>query len=131
MSEVPGNAASPVRLIYQIAKGLAADQREEYLRIVYRTRQTAPLDREGAIKVIKPGMDSYAVLRRLRTEQQALARMAHPHIASVYDCGETTRGHPYFVMEFVEGVPLDEYCHAHELSLTDRLSLMIELCSAC
>ncbi|MCC7334252.1 MAG: protein kinase [Pirellulaceae bacterium] len=217
MSEVPGKAASPARRIYQIAKGLAADRREEYLLnachnderlrndvrrlldadsarannvlqraidklaplveeqwsekdiptawqsiegdapnehhdapelpphcrytlaekvgeggmgVVYRARQTAPLDREVAIKVIKPGMDSHAVLRRFRTEQQALARMTHPHIASVYDSGETTRGHPYFVMEFVDGAPLDKYCHAHELSLTDRLSLMIEVCSA-
>ncbi|MEZ6081513.1 MAG: hypothetical protein R3C56_39340 [Pirellulaceae bacterium] len=60
------------------------------------------MDREVAIKVIKPGMDSHAVLCRFRTEQQA-RRMTHPHIASVYDSGETTRGHPYFVMEFVDG----------------------------
>ena len=69
-----------------------------------------------AVKLIKPGMDSRAVLARFEAERQALALMDHPNIAKVLDAGTTDDGRPFFVMELVKGVPLTDYCDAHRLA---------------
>ncbi len=97
---------------------------------VYLASQDPPLQRHVAIKVVKPGMDSREVLTRFRNEQKALARLNHPHVARVYDSGQTERGHPFFVMEFVEGLTIDEYCLTHKTSLECRLKMLIDVCSA-
>jgi hypothetical protein len=76
-----------------------------------------------AIKLIKRGMDTDAVLHRFRTERQILADFDHPNIARLFDAGTTASGQPYFVMEYIEGLPIDAYCDAHRLSITDRLKL--------
>jgi eukaryotic-like serine/threonine-protein kinase len=83
-----------------------------------------------AIKLIKRGMDTDSVLRHFRNERQILANFDHPNIARLFDGGMTESGLPYFVMEYVEGVPLDEYCDAHALSITERLKLFREVCAA-
>lgn len=83
-----------------------------------------------AIKVIKRGMDTDAVLRHFRNERQILATLDHPNIARLFDAGTTQGGLPYFVMEYVEGLPIDKYCDAHQLSIGARLKLFREVCAA-
>lgn len=98
--------------------------------IVYRAEQTEPVRRTVALKVIKPGMDSRAVVSRFEAERQALALMSHPCVASVYDGGLSDEGRPYFAMEFVEGMPIDEFCDRERLSVAARVRLLIEVCGA-
>jgi tRNA A-37 threonylcarbamoyl transferase component Bud32 len=98
--------------------------------VVYLGQQHEPIKRRVALKVIKPGMDSRRVIARFEAEQQALALMDHPHVARVYDGGLTASGRPYFVMEYVAGVPITEYCDAHKLSLDERLALFLRVCEA-
>ncbi|MFM8479487.1 MAG: protein kinase domain-containing protein, partial [Planctomycetaceae bacterium] len=83
-----------------------------------------------AIKLIRAGMDSRQVLARFDAERQALALMDHPHIARVLDGGVTERGRPFFVMEYIKGLPLTEYCDKAQLSLRERLQLFIPVCQA-
>ena len=73
-------------------------------------------------------MDSKAVVARFSSERQALVLMQHPAIARVYDAGSTLDGEPYFVMEYIEGVPITEYCDAHRLSIAQRLKLFVKIC---
>ena len=84
----------------------------------------------AAIKLVKRGMDTDFILRRFRTERQILAALDHPHIARLLDGGTTEDGLPYFVMEFIEGQPLYNYCDAHQLSIADRLKLFTAICDA-
>src|SRR5262245_39413189 len=97
---------------------------------VWMAEQREPVKRLVAIKLIKAGMDSKAVLTRFEAERQALALMDHPHIAKVLDGGFTQDGHPFFVMELVKGLPLTEYCDSRRLSVNDRLELFVQICSA-
>ncbi len=96
---------------------------------VYLGEQQEPIQRKVALKLIKPGMDSKAVISRFELERQALAVMNHDGIAKVLDAGMSERGQPYFVMEYVEGLPLTRYCDAHRLSLTDRIHLFQQVCA--
>jgi len=98
--------------------------------VVYLAEQQRPVRRRVALKVIKPGMDSKRVLARFEAEQQALALMEHPHVARVYDAGVTPGARPYFVMEYVQGVPITEYCDKHRLTVEERLRLFLHVCEA-
>ena len=93
-------------------------------------RADAQFQMRVAIKVIKRGMDTDAVLQRFRHERQILAGLAHPNIARLLDGGTTGDGLPYFVMEYVDGQPIDEYCRAHRLPIGDRLGLFRQVCAA-
>ncbi len=97
---------------------------------VYRAEQTEPVQRTVAIKIIKPGMDSKAVIARFEQERQALAVMDHPNVARVLDAGTFLRGVPYFVMDYVDGEPITTYCDRHALCIRDRLALFIDVCDA-
>jgi WD40 repeat protein len=97
---------------------------------VWLAEQSAPVRRHVALKLIKPGMDSRQVLARFDAERQALAMMDHPNIARVFDGGMTEDGRPYFVMEFVQGIPLTDYCDQSRLALRDRLRLFATVCRA-
>jgi tetratricopeptide (TPR) repeat protein len=97
---------------------------------VYRAEQVRPVRRTVAVKLIKPGMDSRAVLTRFEAERQALALMDHPHISKVLDAGATPDGRPFFVMELVTGVPLTDYCDTHRVPVADRLDLFRQVCQA-
>jgi len=77
---------------------------------VWVAKQSEPVKRKVALKLIKPGVDSRAVLQRFEQERQALAMMDHPNIAKVLDAGLTTTGQPFFVMELVNGLPLNKFC---------------------
>ncbi len=98
--------------------------------IVYRAEQTAPIQRQVALKVIKPGMDSHAVIARFEQERQALAVMDHKHIAKVFDAGLTHDRRPYFVMEFVKGESITEFCDRHKMTIRQRLRLFLGVCDA-
>src|SRR5262245_47749458 len=97
---------------------------------VWMAEQREPVKRLIALKLIKPGMDSRAVLARFEAERQALALMDHPNIAKVLDGGTTAEGRPYFVMELVKGLPLTEYCDERHLTVRERLDLFAAVCAA-
>lgn len=97
---------------------------------VWVAEQTEPVRRKVALKLVKAGMDSAQVVARFNAERQALAVMDHPNIAKVYDGGLTEQGRPYFVMEYVKGAPLTEYCDQAKLPLRERLQLFALVCQA-
>ena len=98
--------------------------------IVYEAEQTRPVKRMVALKVIKPGMDTNAVIARFEAERQALALMDHSCVAKVLDGGVTDTGLPYFAMELVDGLPITTQCDTHSLSVQERLELFIRVCEA-
>ena len=97
---------------------------------VWLARQSAPVKREVAVKLIKPGMDSKRILSRFEAERQALALMDHPNIAKVFDGGLTPDNRPFFVMELVKGTPITEFCDKRKLSPQQRLELFVPVCQA-
>ncbi|MEZ5965853.1 MAG: protein kinase [Planctomycetota bacterium] len=97
---------------------------------VYRAVQLEPIRRVVAIKLLKPGMDSRAVLLRFANERQTLARMSHRNIAQVLDAGATDGGRPFVVMELVAGAPLQRQVDRGALELPARLALFLEVCDA-
>jgi hypothetical protein len=97
---------------------------------VWTARQSVPVNRIVALKLVKTGMDSRAVLRRFDQERQALAMMDHPNIAKVLDGGMTPNGQPFFVMELVKGLPLNQFCDEAKLTLKERLELFVPICQA-
>jgi eukaryotic-like serine/threonine-protein kinase len=98
--------------------------------IVYLAEQLRPVSRRVALKLIKPGMDSKQVIARFEAERQALALLDHPHIAHVFKAGTTDAGHPYFAMEYVQGVPITEHCDRYKLTIEERLKLFMTVCEA-
>ncbi len=110
----------PYRLVRQIGEG--------GMGLVYEAEQLEPLKRRVALKMVKRGMDTAEFVARFESERQALAMMDHPAIAKVFDAGATEAGRPYFVMEFVEGIPINDYCDEHRLSVRERLELFVLVC---
>ncbi len=95
---------------------------------VWMAEQREPFRRTVAVKVIKIGMDTRQVVARFEAERQALAVMDHPAIAKVLDAGATAQGRPYFVMEYVKGERITDYCDRRRLSTADRLRLFVRVC---
>jgi non-specific serine/threonine protein kinase/serine/threonine-protein kinase len=95
---------------------------------VWLAEQKEPVRRRVALKLIKAGMNSREVIARFESERQALAVMDHPAIARVLDADSTPEGAPYFVMEYVAGVPITTYCDQHRLTMRERLELFIQVC---
>ncbi len=118
----PGDVIGHYTLIRKIGSGGCG--------VVYLAEQTEPLRRRVALKIIKLGMDTENVIARFEAERQALAMMDHPDIARVFDAGTTTTGRPYFVMEFVDGVPITRYADDHSLTMAERLELFARVCLA-
>ena len=120
----PGGAAAgqigPYRLLQLIGEGGMGE--------VWLAEQKTPIHRTVALKLIKAGMDTKAVVARFESERQALALMDHPNISRVYDAGSTPEGRPYFVMEYVPGLPITEYCDKHHLTMKERLELFMQVC---
>ena len=108
------------RLVEEIGRG--------GMGVVWRAEQEAPVRRQVALKLIKAGMYDDAVLKRFEAERQSLALMDHPSIAKVFDAGTTVEGQPYFVMEYVPGVPITDYCDQKRLNIRGRLELFIKVC---
>ena len=97
---------------------------------VYRAEQTEPVRRTVALKLIKAAQDFRAVTARFDAERQALALMDHPNIAKVFDGGATPEGHPFFVMELVDGKPITDFCDEQRLTARQRLELFVPVCEA-
>src|SRR5712692_9767605 len=97
---------------------------------VYLAEQRGPIRRRVALKVVKLGMDTAQVLARFNNERQALAMMDHPNIAQIFDAGATTKGRPYFVMEYIDGVPITQYCDGKRMTIGQRLELFLAVCRA-
>lgn len=95
---------------------------------VWLAEQTSPVRRQVALKLIKAGMYDEAVVQRFQSERQSLAIMDHPAIAKVFDAGATPQGQPYFVMEYVPGLPITAYSDQKKLKIADRLELFIQVC---
>ncbi len=98
--------------------------------VVYMAEQREPVRRRVALKIVKPGMDTRAVVARFEAERQALAMMDHPNIAHVLDGGATESGRPYFVMELVNGIRITDYCDQNQLTTRQRLELFVPVCHA-
>jgi hypothetical protein len=97
---------------------------------VYRALRLDPYRQQAAVKVIRPGLDGAELLHRFRTERQVLADLRHPHIARLLDGGATADGRPYFVMEYIDGEPLDRYCDRRQVATPGRLRLLLAVCAA-
>lgn len=98
--------------------------------VVWLAKQVEPYEREVAIKILKLGMDSQAILKRFEVEQQILAMMDHPNIARLIESGITITGQPFFVMELARGLPITKYCDEKCLDIPSRLNLFIDVCFA-
>jgi len=122
LAEQPGGQIGRYKLLSILGEG--------GMGIVYLAEQKRPIRRQVALKVIKPGMDSKRIIARFEAERQALALLDHPNIAHVHDAGTTEVGRPYFVMEYVKGLPITEHCDRHKLSIEDRLNLFRQVCLA-
>jgi serine/threonine protein kinase len=120
--ESPGLVIGDYKLLQVIGEG--------GMGTVWMAEQLQPVQRKVALKIIKAGMDSRAVLARFEAERQALALMDHPNIAKVLDAGATTTGRPYFVMELVKGDAITKYCDDHRLTPRQRLELFMPVCQA-
>ena len=122
LSEGPGSVIGRYKLLQEIGEG--------GMGIVYMAEQTEPVVRKVALKIIKLGMNTREVVARFEAERQALALMDHPNIARVFDGGATDTGRPYFVMELVHGIPINEFCDKDCLSTEERIQLFIPVCQA-
>jgi len=120
--EGPGTLIGPYRLVRQIGEG--------GFGVVFLAEQLHPVTRRVALKIIKLGMDTKQVVARFEVERQALAMMDHPHIARVIDAGATETGRPYFVMEYVPGRAITQYCDEENLAIQQRLALFEQVCQA-
>lgn len=122
-NNLEGGRIGPYRILREIGHGgmgtvyLAARTDDQY-------------EKRVAIKVIRRGMDTDAIVRRFRRERQILAALDHPYIARLFEGGSTEDGRPYLVMEYIEGQPIDRYCDSRRLSLVQRLNLFGLVCSA-
>lgn len=119
---LPGDRVGPYTLIKMIGEG--------GFGTVWLAERREPMVQRVALKIIKAGMDSKAVVARFEQERQALAVMDHPNVAKVFDGGVTERGLPYFVMEYVAGKPLTAFCDEHRFTIRQRLELFISVCDA-
>lgn len=117
-----GSYIGPYKLLQELGQG--------GMGIVYVVEQKEPVQRQLALKLIQPGMDSRHVIARFEAERQSLAMMDHPGIAKVLDAGTTDSGRPFFVMELVRGIPINEYCDQHQLTPRKRLQLFVQVCHA-
>ena len=109
---------------YQLLRKLG----EGGMGAVWLAEQYEPVQRQVAVKLIKTAIRDASTLQRFEMERQALAIMHHPGIARVFDAGTTPEGHPYFIMEYVSGVPISVYCKDKQLTIRQRLQLLIEVC---
>jgi len=120
-SALPTKKIGPYELIRQIGVG--------GMGAVFEAQQTGSLTRRVALKVIKSQLQGQEITARFNSERQVLSLMEHPHIAQVFDAGATEEGLPFFVMELVDGQPVDLYCNRHCLTVRARVELFIKICS--
>lgn len=125
---VDENSIAPAQIgRYKILREIGRGGMGTVYEAVY---ETDDFKQKVALKVIKRGMDTDAILRRFRHEQKILASLEHPNIARFLDGGMTEQGLPFYAMEFVEGEFIDDYCRKKNLSVNERLKLFRQVCSA-
>jgi len=132
LADMPAEGASAVRLIgtsvgpWRILDVVGSGG----MGVVYRAeRADAAFRRHAALKVVRPGPDSPQIMERFRLERETLAALDHPNIARLMDGGTTADGQPFFVMELVDGEPIDRYCDDHRLTIDERLDLFRKVCA--
>ena len=118
-----GQRLGPYRIVGEAGRGGMS-------QVFKAVRDDQQYEKQVAIKLLKPGLDTESLLKRFRAERQILAQLSHPNIAHLLDGGATEDGAPYLVMEFIEGKPIDAYCDERELGVNERLDLFRSLCSA-
>lgn len=116
----PGDRLGPYQIKEQIGTG--------GMGIVYLAHQSEPVQRSVALKLLQYGMATRDVLARFGAERQALAMMSHSNIARIFDAAVTDSGRPYFVMEFVQGAPITDYCDRRKINIDARLRLFLDVC---
>jgi non-specific serine/threonine protein kinase/serine/threonine-protein kinase len=116
----PDSFIGPYRLLRELGTGGMGQ--------VWLAEQTEPVRRRVALKLIRAGVRDSTLLQRFQAERQSLALMNHPAIARVFDAGATPSGQPYLVMEFVDGIPITDYCDQHKLGINERLRLFAQVC---
>jgi len=126
--ETSGGDAPAHALPHEIGSYRVVQRLEGGMGIVYVAEQSEPIARRVAIKVMKYGLDSREMLARFDAERRVLALLNHPNIAQIYEAGATASGQPYFVMEYVDGLPITDYCATRELPMEDRLALFQQVC---
>ena len=122
-ADIGGVRIGAYRLVKELGRG---GMGTVYLAV----RSDDSFQKRVALKVLKRGMDTDAIVRRFRNERQILASLDHPNISGLLDGGTTPDGLPYFAMEFVEGQPIDEYCETRQLDTTARLEMFTKICAA-
>jgi eukaryotic-like serine/threonine-protein kinase len=120
LGETEGATIDRYHLLQKIGEGGMGE--------VWLAEQKEPVRRRVALKLVKAGLNSREVIVRFESERQALALMDHSAIAKVFDAGSSPQGAPYFVMEYVAGVPITDYCDTHRLSTRERLELFVHVC---
>ena len=118
-----GSRIGPYQIVRELGRGGMGT-------VFLATRADGEFEKDVAVKVLKRGTDTDEIVRRFRGERQILARLEHPHIARLIDAGSTADGLPYFVMEYVQGVPVTHFVQQHRLSVPERLQLFLQICSA-
>src|SRR5262245_51746840 len=119
----PGERIGDYKIVKEISRGGMG-------AVYLASRADDAYEKYVAVKLLKPGMDTVEVLRHFRNERQILANFDHVNIARLLDGGTTQSGVPYFVMEYVEGMPVDLYCDQQRLTITQRLDLFRQICAA-
>jgi serine/threonine protein kinase len=126
------NRSAPVRPGSQIGSYvLESELGRGGMGVVYQARRAdGSFQKQVAIKILRHDRVDALFLRRFHQERQILAQLNHPHIASILDGGETPDGDPYFVMEYVGGVPITAYCESRGLTVDQKLELFLQICAA-
>src|SRR5215470_18321395 len=118
--ETQASEIGPYRLIRELGVGGMGQ--------VWLAEQTEPIRRQVALKLIRAGMYDSTTVQRFKAERQSLAIMDHPTIAKIFDAGTTPAGQPYLVMEYVDGLPITDYCDSKKLSVRERVQLLVRVC---
>ncbi|MFM7052687.1 MAG: serine/threonine protein kinase [Planctomycetota bacterium] len=116
-------AAAGLRFVRELGRGGLGS-------VWLAVQETEEFHRQVAVKLVRRGMDTEDILARFALERQLLAGLEHPNIVRLYGAGTVVDGRPYFVMEYVEGLPIDRFCDERRLPIEERLRLFVQVCRA-